>query len=68
MHQMLDIDLTKCNGCGWCASVCGCGALNFVGGRIEIVETEVCDWCIQCELVCPTGALTCRFEIIVDNP
>jgi len=35
--------------------------------QVMIVETEDCHWCTNCEAVCPTGAVTCSFEIIVEE-
>jgi len=68
MTEMPVIDVAKCNGCGLCVGVCGCGALELVGTAVAVVETVECDWCRDCELVCPTGAITCPFEIVVQNP
>jgi len=65
--EMPTIDVQKCDGCGLCVSVCHCNALAVVNNIITIVET-VCDWCTDCELVCPTGAISCPFEIIIEEP
>jgi ferredoxin len=27
-----------------------------------------CDWCTDCEAVCSTGAISCPFEIIIQEP
>jgi ferredoxin len=35
---------------------------------LTIVETEECGWCTDCEAVCPTGAISCPFDIVVENP
>ncbi len=56
----------KCNGCGLCVSVCYCNALILVGGVVIVVETEDCSWCTECEAVCPTGAIACPFEIVIE--
>ena len=61
------IDLEKCNGCGLCVDVCRCGALVLVDNVVTIVETGECYWCTDCEAVCPTGAICCPFEIVVEN-
>ena len=65
-----EIDLTKCNGCGLCVSVCGRGGLILVAGRpvVTVVETADCDWCAYCEAVCPTGAIRCAYEIVFETP
>jgi ferredoxin len=31
------------------------------------IEVEECGWCTLCELVCPYGAISCPFEIIIEN-
>ncbi len=58
------VDQGKCNGCGLCISVCHCGALALVDGVAAVRETDKCDWCTLDEAVCPTGAITCPFEIV----
>ena len=67
MIEMPSIDQEKCNLCGLCASVCGCEAIVLTGNSITIIETEDCHWCTVCEAVCPTGALTCAFEIVIEE-
>lgn len=65
--EMPVIDLSKCNNCGLCIEVCGCKALVIVNGVVTVVETDACGWCLQCELVCPTGAIVCPYEIIIEK-
>jgi MinD superfamily P-loop ATPase len=67
MVVMPEIDLDKCNGCGVCLGVCDCRALVMVGNVVTVVETEDCGWCLECEAVCPTGAITCPFEIVIEE-
>lgn len=61
------IDTTQCNGCGLCVSVCACHALVMVEKVAVAIETKSCGWCTLCEVVCPTGALTCPFEIVIEE-
>jgi NAD-dependent dihydropyrimidine dehydrogenase PreA subunit len=56
----------KCNGCGLCVSVCRCQALLLTGKIVIVKVTQECGWCLECELVCPTGAISCPFEIVVE--
>ena len=64
-----EIDLTKCNGCGLCVSVCERGGLVLVAGSmVAVVETAECDWCAYCEAVCDTGAIRCAYEIVFEVP
>ena len=71
MAEIPVIDREKCNGCGLCVSVCQCNVLVLVDNVITIIETERCGrctrWCTQCETVCPTGAIFCPFEIVVEE-
>jgi len=60
------IDIDRCNGCGLCVSVCRCGGLVLVDGMITIVETVECEWCTNCEAVCPIDAIQCPFEIVIE--
>lgn len=61
------LDEALCNGCGLCVSVCQCGALVMVESIIQMVDTEDCGYCTECELVCPTGAIQCPFEIVMEE-
>ena len=67
MAEMPLIDPGKCNGCGLCIGVCSCNALVLVNDKIIVIETEECHWCTQCEAVCPTGAISCPFEIVFEE-
>ena len=67
MAEMPIIDHEKCDGCGLCVGVCHLNALAIVNNVITIIATVECDWCTDCELVCPTGAISCPFEIIIQE-
>lgn len=67
MTQMPEIDGEKCNLCGLCIEVCHCRALVLTNDAVAVIETEECHWCTICEAVCPTGALTCPFEIVIEE-
>ena len=60
-------DPTKCDGCGICITVCRCGALVLENSLIKIINVGECGWCMDCELVCPTGALQCPYEIVISK-
>jgi len=65
--EMPVIDPEKCDGCGLCVGVCHLNALAIVNNVITIIETVECDWCTDCEAVCLTGAISCPFEIILQE-
>ena len=67
MAEMPVIDPRRCDGCGLCVGVCHLNALAIVNNVITIIETVECDWCTDCELVCLTGAISCPFEIILEE-
>ena len=67
MIEMPLIDQGKCNGCGICINVCHCNAIVLVDNVVVIIETEGCHWCMQCEDVCPTGAIAGPMEIVIDQ-
>ena len=68
MAEVPVLDPTKCDGCGLCVGVCHLNALAIVNNIITIIEAVECDWCADCELVCLTGAISCPFEIIIQEP
>ena len=61
------VDFEKCNGCGLCVNVCRKGGLVLVDNVITLDNTVECDWCTICEAVCPTGAISCFFEIVFEE-
>ena len=67
MAEMPLINSEKCNGCGLCIRVCSCRSLVLVNNVITIIEKEECVWCTECEAVCPTGAISCPFEIVIEE-
>ena len=67
MVEMPIIDNEKCEACGLCVSICACGALVMVEKTVQVIRVDECRWCTLCELVCPNGAITCPFEIIIEN-
>ena len=48
-------------------AVCECGAVVIVDNVASIMETDDCGYCTECEAVCPTGAIQCPYEIIIEE-
>ena len=71
MAEMPVIDRERCQGCGLCVSVCACGALVLIDNKADVVQIKRCigctRWCALCEAVCPNEAISCPFEIVIEE-
>lgn len=56
-RKIVEIDESKCNGCGECVTPCAEGAIEIIDGKAKVVRDELCDGAGFCLGVCPTGAL-----------
>ena len=60
----LDIDQTKCVGCGGCGNVCPARCIRFFDDgqktRMEFI-LDRCTYCARCAEVCPENAITMTF-------
>ncbi len=54
---LLEIDRSKCAGCGLCVRTCPFGALSMDAENIVVVS-EACTACGSCVRACPAGALS----------
>lgn len=66
MSEKPIVNLELCDGCGLCVAVCYQGGL-VMGEQVLLIVPEVdCDWCAECEAVCPHQAISCAFEIVFE--
>jgi formate hydrogenlyase subunit 6/NADH:ubiquinone oxidoreductase subunit I len=70
------VDQTRCTLCGLCVEACPCHAVKLEEQRLVFTCPESCPYistcdealgcsCL-CEEVCPTGAISCSFEIVLE--
>lgn len=58
IRKIIQIDESKCNGCGACAAACHEGAIQMINGVAKLVRDDYCDGLGDCLPACPTGAIT----------
>ncbi len=58
IRTVIDIDESKCNGCGICASACHEGAIEIIDGVAKLTRDDYCDGLGDCLPSCPTGAIS----------
>ena len=61
------INVNICNGCGYCVTVCHLNGLLIINKVAIFLDEVECDWCTHCEMVCPLYAISCPFEIVLDE-
>ncbi len=57
-RKIVNIDESKCNGCGQCIPNCVEGALQIVNGKAKLVKDTYCDGLGACLGQCPQDAIT----------
>ena len=60
----------KCTcGLGLCTEACGQGVLDYLEGpdKMDIVNEVQCIFCLQCEEVCPTRAITIQGALTLQD-
>jgi Pyruvate/2-oxoacid:ferredoxin oxidoreductase delta subunit len=57
-RKIVNIDESKCNGCGQCIPKCVEGALQIVDGKAKLVKDTYCDGLGACLGQCPQDAIT----------
>lgn len=53
---MLDIDSSKCNGCGKCADICPQQAI-IISNNLASINSALCIQCEACLEICPADAI-----------
>ncbi|MBW9152473.1 ATP-binding protein [Clostridium estertheticum] len=56
-RDIINIDESKCNGCGLCINACHEGAIELVGGKAKLISDEYCDGLGDCLPECPVDAI-----------
>jgi len=57
-RKIIQIDETKCTGCGQCIPDCPEGALQLIEGKARLVSDLFCDGLGACIGTCPEGAIS----------
>ena len=58
LRKIVQIDESKCNGCGLCVPNCVEGAIQIIDGKAKLVSDVYCDGLGACLGHCPEGAIT----------
>lgn len=58
VRKIVNIDESKCNGCGQCIPNCAEGALKIIDGKARLVKDIYCDGLGACLGHCHMGAIT----------
>lgn len=58
LRRIIEIDESKCNGCGLCANACHEGAIGIIDGKAKLLRDDYCDGFGDCLPNCPTGAIS----------
>jgi len=56
-RRIIQIDESKCDGCGLCANACHEGAIGIADGKAKLLRDDFCDGLGNCLPVCPAGAI-----------
>ena len=58
MKTKIQIDRSKCNGCGNCLKVCQNNVLQLINGRVHVINEKRCDVSGHCIQFCPQDAIS----------
>lgn len=57
-RKVIEIDESKCDGCGLCVPACAEGAIQIIDGKAKLISDRYCDGLGACLGDCPQGAIT----------
>lgn len=57
-RRIVEIDESKCDGCGRCVPACAEGAIRIIDGKAKLTADIYCDGLGACLGTCPRGAIT----------
>lgn len=58
LRQIINIDASRCDGCGLCVTACHEGAIQLIDGKACLVREDFCDGFGDCLPACPQNAIT----------
>ncbi|MFH2035268.1 MAG: 4Fe-4S binding protein [Candidatus Zixiibacteriota bacterium] len=58
IRKIVEIDESKCDGCGDCVMSCAEGAIQIIDGKAKVVNDSLCDGFGVCLGECPQGAIS----------
>jgi len=56
-RKIIEIDESKCNGCGQCVEACAEGAIQLMNGKAKLIADNYCDGLAACVGECPVDAI-----------
>jgi NAD-dependent dihydropyrimidine dehydrogenase PreA subunit len=61
------IVVERCTGCGDCVEFCHTAVLSLRNLKAMIARPDGCDYCTECEAICPVRAINCPFEVVLEK-
>jgi len=58
IRKIINIDESKCNGCGICVNACHENAIGIINGKAKLLRDDYCDGLGDCLPTCPTAAIS----------
>lgn len=70
MHTLLalpQIIIERCTGYGDCVEICHAAVLVLRDLKAAIAQPDGCDYCTECEAICPVRAIICPVEVVLEE-